>query len=339
MLYYVLNSEITIGTLKFKGVHEVRIKRSLHTYCDWASIKIPAISYLKGKRSIPIAVPTANLFADGESVTIKLGYNDDLLTEFKGFVKRRNLGQMLEVECEGYAWQLRMNVDITKNYESTSAKELLEAACEGTGIKVECPVDFPLSGIKLLHANGCKIIDHIKKCSEGILNIFFIKPDTLWCGLVYTPYLLGTPVFNMPTVGYRLGWNTHKENNLKERVPTEPVQVIINGITVTGDSVRTDAKDKTAKRTEKYFLNNVPSEAVMKKFAQEKVNQINYTGYEGTLTAFLQPFCEPGYLATIIDNRYPERNAKYLVEGTEVIFGINGARRIIEIGPRLTTKP
>lgn len=340
MLYYEPNSVITIGGLKFSGVHEVRIKRGLHSYSEWASIKIPFVAnVVTGKRSTPALVSMITLVKDGDAVEVQLGYNGDLITEFKGFVKRRNkLVDMLEIECEGYVRKLRLNVDITKNFTKTSAKELLQLACKGTGITVQCPVDFPLSGIKLLHADGCKIIDHIKKCSEGIINVFFIKPDVLWCGLVYTPYLAGTHVFSLPTVKYRIGWNTASANNLKERVPSEPVQVIINGISVTGDSVRTDAKDKTAARTEKMYLNNVPDQAILKKFAQEKVNQMNYTGYEGTLMAFLQPLCEPGYLAYVLDNQNQERTAYYLVESTEVIFGVNGGFRNVEVGPKLTSK-
>jgi len=207
-------------------------------------------------------------------------------------------------------------------------------ACKGTDIKVQCPVDFPLSGIKKI-GNGVDILDHIMKCSDNALNIFFIQPDVLWCGLTYTPYLAGTDVFSMPLVKYRLGWNVVKDNELKERIPSEPVQIIVNGKTVTGDTLRTESKDKVAKRKVVFLLNNVPNNATLHAFAQEKQLTMNYTGYTGTINTFLQPYCQPGYSAYIVDARYPERNGTYMIESLLTHFGINGARRTIEIGPKL----
>jgi hypothetical protein len=354
MAFVELKSDIQIGTFRFSGVHEVVTNRGLHHYADSAFIKIPSIAYVqKGKvendGTVTITpgtakrVITGSQFTDGDPVTIKLGYKTPFDTsdtvvlqeEFRGFVKRRSLDMPLGVECEGYVRQLRLNNSLEGNFKKTSAKELLLLACEGTDIKVDCPVDFPLTGIRLLGCNGAEIIEHIKKCSDCALTIFFKEPDVLWCGLTYTPYLAGQTVFNKPTVNYRLGWNVVKDNGLKERIPSEPVQVIINGKTVTGDLVRTESKDKTAKRKVKFLLNNVPDDATLQAFAQEKQLTMNYTGYEGHINGFLQPYCLPGYVAHIVDKRYPERNGDYLIESVQTKFGLNGARRIVGIGPKV----
>lgn len=50
------------------------------------------------------------------------------------------------------------------------------------------------------------------------------------------------------------------------------------------------------------------------------------------LTTFLQPFAEPCMTAVLTDAVYPERNGKFFIEAVQVLFGMNGARRIISLG-------
>jgi hypothetical protein len=184
---FVLQSEITIGTFKFSGAHEVRIRRGIHGYSDWASIKVPSMcTVVAGKSSSPISFTTASKFIDGDPVTIKLGYDGDLREEFRGFVKRRNLAMPLEIECEGYVRPLRLTTIQADLSKGMDVKEALKLACYGTGIVVDCQVEFTIYGRNLTNATGTALLDEIKKCSDHTLTIFFIEPDVLWCGLVYT---------------------------------------------------------------------------------------------------------------------------------------------------------
>jgi hypothetical protein len=176
------------------------------------------------------------------------------------------------------------------------------------------------------------------------LTIFFINPTTLWCGLVYTAYATQSTanIFNFPTVNYRIGYNTPKDNALKERIPSEPTAVVMKGKTPAGAliasgniQVQTAANQKYLAKKEQTLVNHVPDSVTITKFAYEKAYTLNYTGYKGKLTSFLQPFALPGYDAYITDSRYPELVGTYLIESTEVTFGVRGARRLCEIGPRV----
>ena len=206
-------------------------------------------------------------------------------------------------------------------------------------------VDFPISGVNLVKEDGVKICDFIKEASDHTLTIFFINPTTLWCGLPYTMVSLQTPnnnpggdltsIFKLPMVSYRPGWNMPKDNALKERIPSEPVIVIMKGKLASGLQVHTASKDKVAARKMQSLLNHVPDNATMGRFAQEKAYLMNYTGLEGKLTGFLQPYAAPGYDAYVTDSRYPELVGTYIIESTEVVYGVKGARRICELGPRV----
>ena len=360
MALFILNSRITIGsattgpyanahaTFEISGVHEVRIKKSIHSIVETAVVTLPSIAkYVPKNGTVPVTVTTGLQFFDGDPITIELGYDGDLRTEFVGFVKRRDLAMPLVVECEGYSWQLRNQVSVSKDFtkKNTTAEYLLNLACVNTDISVECPVDFPLSGISLVKADGVRICDYIKQVSDNVLTLFFISPTRLYCGLTYSMAALATPnsnpggdlssVFKLPMVSYRPGWNTPKDNALKERIPSEPVQVIMKGKLASAVQVYTESKRKSAARKMQSLVNHVPDNATLGKFAQEKEYMMNYTGFEGKLTGFLQPYAAPGYDAYVTDSRYPDLVGTYVIESTEVQFGVKGARRICELGPRV----
>ena len=336
---FVLSSDISIGDFRFSGMHEVVIKRGLHSIVETAIIKIPSIGKIvTNNKTLPGMIITGKQFNDGDPVTIKLGYNGTLQTEFVGFVKRRTLNMPLEIECEGYSWLLRRNN--VKVFEKTiTVKDLLQKAVadleNNLKIKVQCTVDFTFSNVQIPEASGFDVINNIIKYTDGCLTCFFIRPDTLWCGLVYTLYSGGNDIFQQGLVNYKLGYNVIKDNSLTERTAeADPVAVKYNSKLVSGDLLsQTSDAFKNTLRIHTKILNQVKDAGTLKQLANEKAYKLNYSGYEGSLRAFLQPYAEPGCQTYIVDERYPERNGSYLIEGTEVSFGINGARRTIEIGP------
>lgn len=350
-MYVRPTTDITIGNFQFSGVHELRVKRSIHSYMDTASITIPSIArIIKKGKAAPTRVITGSQFTDGDPVIIKAGYNG-VVTEFKGFVKRRNLQMPLTVECEGYSRQLRLNNNpITAYFASTTASELLRMAVgeidgqrkklpkKTTDITVQCPVDIPIHDVHLIEASGADICDYIKKLTYNTVSIYFIDPTTLWCGLVYTPYSQNTDPMGIGQVKYRLGYNVVKDNDLKERVPIEPVQVIMHNKLATGEHIFSTSQLKAARTKVKRIADHMPSVEWLQKIADEKEHRLNYTGYEGRINAFIEPYAQPGFKAYITEARYLEKNGTYIIESTEVIISPNGkpaAKRICEIGPKI----
>ena len=360
MAFFLLRSDITIGDFRFGRVNAVRVKRSIHSYADTAIIRIPSVCrIIRGKRSSPEILTTAKQFRDGDPVTINLGYNDTseltgvatpiipggenkgLCTVFQGYVRRRDMNMPLEVECEGYVRQMRLQVNENNFYDKVNASDLLKLitkACPDISLIVD--QDIPLLNLTLNEANGADICDKIKELSQGVLSIFFIDPKTLWCGLTYTPYVKNTDPFDLGQVNYRLGWNVVKDNGLKERTTEgEPVQVIINGQLATGQKITTASQTKSQGRKVKTMVNNIGDVPTLQLLANEKQYQMNYAGYEGSINSFLRPYCAPGWKANIIDDRYPERTGVYMIESTDITFGQTGARIKVEIGPKIGFNP
>lgn len=334
-----LSSKITVGNFSFKGVTEARVNRSIHSAADTCSLMLSSIARVKRKNSGTNAFETlSNVFAEGDKVKVELGYNGNLRTEFEGFVKALLPGDILTIDCEGYNRQLRLNKDLKGFYASTSVKQLLELAVRGTDIELYVQDDIALKNITLDNAGGTDIISEIRHVCQDVVTIFFITPKKLWCGLTYTAYHEGIDPFDIGGVEYRLGYNCLRDNRLKIKTPSEPVQVIFSGTLATGRRISTASEKKVLGNKVKAVSNNLPDVEHMRQIANEMQYQKNYTGYEGRISGFLQPYCQPGYKMYLLDDRYPESAGYYMAESTEVIFGMGGAWRNVEVGPKMSFK-
>ena len=334
---FVLNSDITIGEFRFSGVHDVRITRSMHSAVETAVIKIPSVAkvMIDGKSSADTVV-TGNQFADGDPVVIKLGYDGLLQTEFKGFVKSRDMNMPLEVTCEGYSWLLARNT-VNISVQNISISDLLQEALSGIdseyAITVICNADMVLSNVQV-NGNGLDVLKAIHKYTDGCLSCFFIDPDVLWCGPVYTSLAANADLFGNGAVQYRPGYNIIKENSLKLRSVTDDEVVVKYSKRSGRGSVLSATSDVySAGRTYSKILNQLTDAGALQQLANEKAYRLNYGGYEGAVETFLQPFCAPGFMAYITDSLYPERNGNYLIESVSTHFGMSGARRTVEPGP------
>lgn len=85
---FVLCSEIRIGSVTFRTVHDVQIKRSIYNLGATAVIKVPVTAVLKHAGEPPTYIETAEAVKVGDPVEIRLGYDNQLNTEFVGYVKR-----------------------------------------------------------------------------------------------------------------------------------------------------------------------------------------------------------------------------------------------------------
>jgi len=337
---FVLSSEISIGDLRFSGVSEVSVSRSIHSIMETAIIKVPSVARITKKgKVLPGNVVTGNLFSAGDPVIIKLGYYPQLRTEFKGFIVKCKTGMPLEIECEGYSYLLKRN-NANAFYEHITVKALLEQAVTLPGkesIRVVCDINMELSNIRLQNANGYTVITDIAKYTDGCLTCFFTDPQTLWCGLIYTAWANGRNSLQAGGTNYRQGYNTLNENSLVvKNVKDNPIEVTYQNKLPNGNMIRqtSDAFTNATKKHSK-ILSNITDEAMLKTLANEKAYMLNYTGYEGNMTTFLDPYITAGSIADITDRRYPDRDGKYLVEGTQTTYGIKGARRVVEPGPEL----
>ena len=342
---FVLNSNITIGSFKNVKPNAVRVNKSIFEYVDKAMIKLPLSARLKLAGDKPVsAIQTPDAITEGMAVAIQLGYNGSLKTEFTGFVSRVNFTTPCEVECEGYSYVLR-NITYTKTFKQTTLLAVLKYLTQGTSVQLDESTipDFPIDKFELNKNSGTEALEKIKKVSNDAIRLYF-KGNVLLAGLLYVKPSLD--------VSYQMGWNVIKDGNLKlheaknrdmtsvcigERKDGTRVKVQTkSGKTITKDHViKTSGSAGTTGETKIFISHDITDETSLSAIAKATHTILTYDGYEGKITAFLQPFCEHGYRCVLTDKKFPERSGNYVVESVEVNYGMQGARRIVGIGAKL----
>ncbi len=321
-----LTSRFRIGDFRWKGVTDVQISKSIHSYRDTAVITLPARAVLGETR-----VVTADQFAVGQPVEIDLGWNGNLRNEFRGFVSRVNWSEPCHIECEGFSWLLRNRKNIKKFWATTTLREVLSEIVEGTeGEGIELHESIPTIPLKNLYANnasGTQIIDYLKGLFNGVLTVYFVD-NVLYAGLTYTDAV-------RETVRYRLGWNTMPADKLKFRRADEvEVNVEIKYRNEEGKLITTSAGvPGGVTRTDQ--VSAVTDVTTMEKVAEAKLRQESYDGYEGLIETLLVPYVQHGYRAEVEDPRYGERGGVFFVESVDTAFGVFGTRRAVGVGIQL----
>ena len=182
-MFHVLTSHISIGSASFNSVTDVKIKRSIHQVNSTATIKVPVTAVLKQQGKEKTKIETAQFVKVGDPVTIKLGYDNNLKDEFKGFVRRVNYTVPLEIECEDWYWKLRY-INIKKSYPKTTVKQLLNDALSGSGASVHgSSIDLELKNTVINNKTGAWVLEKLK--SDYGLTVFFTLDGQCYAGKAY----------------------------------------------------------------------------------------------------------------------------------------------------------
>lgn len=321
-----LSSYIELGAYKFKGgFSSVTAKRSVKDFMDTAVIKLPALSRINNNTELPVSsIETAKIFKEGDKVLIKLGYNGDNRKEFEGFVRRVSPSAPILIECEGYGWQLRRQ-RILASWKSTTLRQVLERIIQGTDITLSSFIpEVKLTNFAIRNVNGLQVLEYFR---DKLLLTAFFNFNELYVGLQQTVI--------KEQVNIRLGWNVIRDDQLKYRL-SEDTRVLVRITTGKGKKNKRllyELGDKDGSQRE-INLPNIQDETWLKKTAEEALQKAKYTGFEGSITCFLQPFIEPSCNAALVDKRY-ERGGNYFTIGTEVTVNMSGGRRKVQIGSKL----
>lgn len=316
---FVLCCEIKIGSVSFKSVHNVTIKRSLYDLAATAVIQVPVTAVLKHAGEPPTYIETAQAINVGDSVVIKLGYNNRLETEFVGYVKRLNYKVPLEIECEDEYYRLRfMNCVFSK--KETTLKDCLNAIL--TDVQMGEIVDLTLKNFVVNNKPGSWVLGYLKK--EYGLVAWFDIAGKLNVGRANS--------IQGETVKYILRENVISDDDLKYQL-AEDVVLKVKAVCYDKDGTKIEGElgeDGGEVRTFYYY--DVKDVEELKILANEELKRYSFDGYRGKLKTFLQPYAIPGMVAGIEDKVYNERSGDYFIESVETSFGMGGGRRIVEIG-------
>lgn len=314
--------------IKFSGFKPVKPSslkwsRSIDNYSDTCSIFLPAMCRLKQPDRTYDSIPTGQAIKEGTAVEVYAGYDGKNDLQFKGFVKRINFKVPMELECEGYSYQLRRKV-INKSFGKSTVRDLLNHLVEGTDIKLsdKMPERIVLEPVTFQNYTALQVLDFLKE--KYLLTVFF-QFDQLYVGWLAS--------YSGPIVKHRLNWNVIKDDQLLFNTYTgSVVHIELESRKKTGGRVKKKASNVLKPGNVKKVKTHMQEAADMQLAANDEQIRENKKGYSGALTGFLKPHVEPGMTTEIIDTKYQERNGRYFIEAVNGSFSTSGGRQVVKIG-------
>lgn len=320
---FTMTCTVKIGNYKPFKANALTWKRSVENFYDTAVIKLPSVTMLKKKDNSYERVETGLQFNVGDAVSFGCGYDNRNNERFRGFVSRVNFTIPVEIECEGYAFQLKKKVGINKSYKATTVKKILIDLVQDTDIKLSDAIpEIMIPKAVFKNVTGVQVLDYLKeKC---LLTVYFVF-DVLYVGLL--------ELKPNKTVKFKLGWNVVKDSELVFNTdrPLADVKIKIENRKKDGtkNSAEYGPKDGAVivKRA-----SLIVDEKTLAKIAENQRAKLLNKGYEGSITAFAEPYFMAGDTVEINDTKYPQRTGKYFGVAETGSFTKSGGRVVIKIG-------
>lgn len=318
---YKLSCQVTIGKLQFKEVVKVAVKSSWKELTDTCEIELPKNLKLKGKS-------VSEYISRDDKVEVKLGYNGELKTEFKGFVRRIESDIPLKVFCDDYAFKLKWHKPKNKMFASAKLSDVVGHIVEGIeGIKIEVLDNANLGKFIIENTTTSKVLETIRQ-NYGLVSFF--RGNTLFVGFPYK----NKPITRGASYVYDFQNNIVPSHSLKYR-KTNTIKMKIKAISNLSNGKKLTVE--VGQDGGSIVTRNFPhlSKSELEKLAKEELKKYKYEGFTGELTAWGQPFVSHGDSVVLIDSEFPGRRGKYLIDATTVSFDASRFRRKVSIGQKI----
>jgi len=310
-----LSCKIVIGKFVFDYATAIEITSSWDQFTTTAMIKLPHKLEFNGE---PIISGEDSLFKRGDAVEIFLGYDDNLVKEFEGFVSDVNPATPMIITCEDLMWKLKQT-SLTKSFREVTLKDLLSDILSGQGVDFEA-VDANLGKFRITRANIVEIFEEIKK-TYGLVT--FAQGGKIFSGLAYLPELQEERVLDL----------NHDVVSSDELIfkRADDVKIKVKAISINSDNTREEVEfgDSDGNQTTFTFYNL--SKQDLQETAERELEKLKFDGYRGSLVAFGSPFIKHQDVVSITDPKIPERQGRYLVKEVVTTFGVSGFRRKITL--------
>jgi hypothetical protein len=315
-----LNSEITIGKLKFTFVTNLQINKSWETLTDTAVISLP--NNIRKKNKL-----IKDLIKVNDEVTIKLGYFPNLVTRFTGYISKIIPDSPLKIMCEDEAFKLKQEFLESYVKKPVTLETLIKDNYSGE-IKVN---DADLGGFSI--SKGATLIKVLQEIRTTYKLYGWFRNGVLNVGLPFD----GTGI----TESFKFQRNIIDGSSLVFTNDND-LKTVAYGVSVLSDGSKVELytyyennEIKTSETNPGGNLNTMKIPGISKvkltKLLERWLPNLHFTGYKGSFTTFGEPVVDHGDIAELSDLKFPERDGKYIIKSVQINFGTNGYRQTIEL--------
>ena len=316
---YTLDFEVKIGEFYLGMVESITIHKSVELLADTCEIVLPAARLNK-------ALEVEEQIKRGDEVSVSIGYKEvGIKEEFKGYLQRISTdGGSIKLFCEDDLFQFRKDLP-NEELKKISLSDLLSKVVKGIGknYKVDCSYTWVYDKFVIRDATG---YDVLKKVQEECGADIYLKDGVLH---IHPPgEVVGKERF------YDFAVNIEEAELSFRRAEDKKVKVVVKAILPDGKVKEIEVGSTGGEKVE--VKCHASDTASMKARGEAEVKRRTFDGYDGSITTWLIPECNPGDTASIHDGDYTYKDGTYFVRSVTTEFSEGGGKRKVELGYRLS---
>ena len=316
---YTLDFEVKIGEFYLGMVESITIHKSVELLADTCEIVLPAARLNK-------ALEVEEQIKRGDEVSVSIGYKEvGIKEEFKGYLQRISTdGGSIKLFCEDDLFQFRKDLP-NEELKKISLSDLLSKVVKGIGknYKVDCSYTWVYDKFVIRDATG---YDVLKKVQEECGADIYLKDGVLH---IHPPgEVVGKERF------YDFAVNIEEAELSFKRAEDKKVKVVVKAIMPDGKVKEIEVGSTGGEKIE--VKCHASDTASMKARGEAEVKRRTFDGYDGSITTWLIPECNPGDTASIHDGDYTYKDGTYFVRSVTTEFSEGGGKRKVELGYRLS---
>lgn len=292
---------------------ECTIERSQKNLADTATIILPEAEFNQ-------VLNIQETIKRGDRTTILLGYDNNLKTEFNGYVREITTNDSsIQIVCEDGLFLFRKGVK-DKQFKATNVRQLAQYLISqiDSSYKLDCDYNIPYDKYTIYQATGFDVLAKIQEETEADIS-FDMTTKTLHIHPAYTR--------KTGEADYSMQHNIESSSLEFKSAEDRKVEVTIESVGLDGKTISyTTGNAGGEKITRK--VGRIGKDAV-KIMAHNEYKTRMQPGYEGSFDGWLIPYCEPGYTIAIDDEDYPYKDGLYYVESVTTTFSESGGKRTI----------
>lgn len=310
----VLVCKILIGNIVFNWVNSVEIESSWELLTDKAVIKLPGNLKLNNNK-------LSKYIKHGDTVSVKIGYNNHLNTVFTGYITNIKPKVPIEISCEDEMWNLKQDT-IVDSGKKMNLEKLVNKHYSDYKVNY---YNIELGNYYIDNVSRAKVLEQIK--SDFGLYSFF-RNDSLVIGKRYDKNTANTLVFKL---------DSNESNIVTDNLEfksKDQVRLKIKAISNNADGSKTEielgSSDGESRTLNFYNL----SKSELKEAADREKERLIYDGWRGSFTAFGEPFVKQGDIVKLKLTVESDKEGFYWVDSVKTSFSTGGFRQEIKLGAR-----
>ena len=305
--------------LYFPFVHEISVEKSFDDQTQIAKVILPRNLKYQNQN---LYAGDNSLISRGDKIKIESGYHPNLTLDFEGYISKINNNIPVELQCEDAMYLLKQKISPNLSYSNVSLTTLLKDMIGNTVSYTS--IKATLGRVRLQEASISKVLNVLRN-NFGLYSFF--RNGILKVGLpFYAPEKTVTFLFEKDI-----------KNNGEDLIylKSTDVKIQIKGIIISDAGVQTEKIYGNLDGDLRTIFQYGGTITELDRLCNQKLIELNYTGYYGSFDTFLEPKMNSGDYVILNSYKMPERNGTYIVKGVTLTAGVKGGNQKIELERRI----